>query len=43
MHSGLIGVGAGVGATKEGKMAPITYAIFRTFEEERVWLVKQRA
>jgi hypothetical protein len=27
----------------EIQLAWITYAIFRTFEEERVWLVKQRA
>jgi putative peptide zinc metalloprotease protein len=30
-------------ANPEETLRPITYAIFRTFEEERVWLVKQRA
>jgi hypothetical protein len=30
-----------VGVLKETES--ITYAIFRTFEEEQVWLVKQRA
>jgi hypothetical protein len=27
----------------DGNAEEITYAIFRTFEEEWVWLVKQRA
>jgi hypothetical protein len=33
------GLGGGATTVK----AAITYAIFRTFEEEWVWLVKQRA
>ena len=28
--------------TLEGTVLAITYAIFRTFEEEQVWLVEER-